>query len=81
MPENKAIYPKYMVYRMDGKDNVGEKHEKCDLFVLDLTHDPAAIPAMAMFVTACADDRPALSASVWATFPAVDAWLKEREGV
>lgn len=37
-----GIYEKYIVKRTDGTDEPGGKHHGCELFVLDLTHDPVA---------------------------------------
>lgn len=59
--DEEGIYPKYEVSRTDGRDLPGEKHHDCDLFVLDLTHDQAAIPAMLAYAEACAVTRPTLS--------------------
>jgi len=36
---------KYNIDRVDGTDGFGGKHCGCDLFVLDFTHDPIAMPA------------------------------------
>jgi hypothetical protein len=33
---------KYRIERTDGADDVGGKHEHCELYVLDITHDPLA---------------------------------------
>lgn len=33
---------KYQVLRHDGRDGAGQRHEGCEYFVLDLTHDSAA---------------------------------------
>ena len=38
----RGLYEKFAVERTDGKSKIGEKHEGCEYFVLDLTHDPHA---------------------------------------
>lgn len=42
----KGLYAKFQVERTDGRSAPGEKHDGCEYFVLDLTHDPHAIPAL-----------------------------------
>lgn len=59
--EDRGIYDKYTVTRNDGSSEPGGKHEHCDYFVLDLTHDPFAIPALAAYVVACAVKFPKLA--------------------
>ncbi len=44
--KSKGLIGKFTVTRNDGKDAPGEKHDGCAYFVLDLTHDPFAIPAI-----------------------------------
>lgn len=47
--KTKGIYNKYRVERMDPSP----KHENCVCFVLDMEHDPFAIPALAAYAKAC----------------------------
>lgn len=47
--KNKGMYQKFIVKRTDGKDGKGEKHDGCEYFVLDLTHDKNAIPALLVY--------------------------------
>jgi hypothetical protein len=56
-----GVYEKYIVKRTDGKDGPGERHAECSYFVLDLTHDPFAIPAIKAYAQACEDQYPILS--------------------
>lgn len=58
---NTGIYDKYMVVRADREDRPGYKHFGCSLFVLDLTHDPHAIPAIRAYVESCRDEYPVLA--------------------
>ena len=52
-----GLYPKFTgIRRIDGMDGPGEKHELCKYFVLDLTHDPHAIPALRAYAESCRKD-------------------------
>ena len=51
-----GLYGKFEVTRTDGKDAPGEKHDGCQYFVLDVTHDPYAIPALRAYAYACERD-------------------------
>jgi len=52
----RGIYRKYTVYRSDGRDSPGDRHDGCDLFVLDLAHDPHAIPAILAYAKSARTD-------------------------
>ena len=56
-----GLYPKFNVTRADGRDGNGDKHHGCDYFVLDLTHDTHALPAIAAYAESCKDTYPVLS--------------------
>ena len=56
-----GLINKFTVRRTDGTDCVGLKHEGCDYFVLDLTHDPHALPALRAYTKSCADEYPSLA--------------------
>ena len=57
-----GAYEKYKIVRTDGRDAPGEKHHDCQYFVLDLTHDPYAIPALEAYAAACRDTHGFLAA-------------------
>ena len=57
----KGLYRKFSVARTDRRDFVGEKHYGCEYFVLDLTHDPFAKPAIEAYAEACREEYPVLS--------------------
>jgi hypothetical protein len=59
-----GIYQKFNVTRTDGKDAPGGKHEGDEYFVLNLTTDKHAIPAIATYAESCAADYPALAADL-----------------
>lgn len=56
-----GLYRKYDVSRTDGRDDPGEKHDDCRYFVLDITHDPNAAPALRAYAEACKKERPTLA--------------------
>lgn len=60
----RGVYEKFRVERTDGRSAPGEKHDGCAYFVLDLDHDPYAIPALRAYAEACAATHPGLSADV-----------------
>jgi hypothetical protein len=57
---DKGIYQKFNVTRADGRHAAGEKHEACDYFVLDLTHDRHAFPALLAYAESCKEEYPQL---------------------
>ncbi len=62
-PANKqGLFRKFNVTRVDGQDEtVLDKHYNCAYFVLDLTHDPAALPALAAYADAVDATHPYLA--------------------
>ena len=52
----RGLYRKYEVKRLH--DPTG-KHKNCDYFVLDMKHDPFAIPALQTYERACRKKYPA----------------------
>lgn len=55
---------KFTVIRNDGKSEPGQKHEGCEYFVLDLSHDPFAAPALRSYAAACKKTYPHLAADI-----------------
>lgn len=51
-----GLYQKFIVTRTDGSSEEGGKHEGCKYFVLDLTHDPHAIPAIKAYAGSARKD-------------------------
>jgi hypothetical protein len=56
MPENAGLYQKFDVTRRDGRDRPGGDREGAAYFVLDVIHDPLAVPALRAYAQA-ADRR------------------------
>ena len=59
--KNKGLYNKFVVRRTDGSSEQGGKHEHCDYFVLDLSHDKHAIPALRAYAESCEPEYKALA--------------------
>lgn len=62
--KTRGLYEKFEVYRTDGSSAIGNKHYGCKYFVLDLNHDPHAIPALVSYEAACRDEYPLLAADL-----------------
>ncbi len=61
---NRGLYEKFTVSRNDGRSDPGEKHHGCTYYVLDLNHDPHAIPALKAYAESCRTDFPALAKDI-----------------
>jgi hypothetical protein len=61
MREDQGLYKKFEVFRCDESDRPGAKHAGCNYFVLDLTCDPFAGPAITAYAHACAVKYPKLA--------------------
>lgn len=64
MSKDGPLAGKYVVARKDGSDGPGGKHDGCDYFVLDLTHDPYAVDAALAYAQACRHTHPQLAVSL-----------------
>lgn len=62
--KTKGLYGKFIVRRTDGRDHPGEKHDGCEYFVLDLSHDPHAYPALMAYAASCSEDYPLLASDL-----------------
>lgn len=62
--KTRGLYNKFAVRRTDGTSEPGGKHEGCDYFVLDLTHDPFAFDALTIYAANCRAAYPALYADL-----------------
>ena len=56
-----GLYEKFRVERVDGRSGSGEKHDGCVYFVLDITHDLFAAPALVAYADACESEYPDLA--------------------
>lgn len=64
MSDQRGWHEKFHVTRRDGESAPGGKHRDCEYFVLDLTHDEAAIRALAAYAVAVHKAKPALSVDI-----------------
>ena len=69
MPENKGLYQKFIVQRVDGRDQPGGDREGAEYFTLDLTHDPFARLALMAYADACENELPLLADEIRAKYP------------
>lgn len=60
----RGIYNKFHVTRVDGSSGEGGKHEHCEYFVFDLTHDQFARTALSAYSVACKGKYPQPSADL-----------------
>ena len=65
--KDRGLYSKYRVERLNDPEG---KHEECDFFVLDLTHDPFALPAIRAYIDACRKEYPHLAVDL------MDKWSR-----
>jgi len=59
-----GLYAKFNVTRTDGKSAPGEKHDGCEYFVLDVTHDKHAHAALKAYADSCEAEYPLLARDV-----------------
>lgn len=59
--KKRGVYKRYEVKRLNDLDG---KHDDCFLFVLDIDHDPFAVPALNSYIDACEHDYELLAHSL-----------------
>lgn len=66
MSADGPLFNKFEVRRVDGAehDPKSKHHGGCDYFVLDVSHDPYALPALVAYADACRATHPQLAASL-----------------
>lgn len=65
-----GLYAKFHVFRTDGKDAPGGPKAGAEYLVLDITHDPYAIPAARAYAEACSVTHKELAADIVTMLPA-----------
>lgn len=60
MSDTRGLYQKYRIERTDGSSGPGRKHENCEYFILDLTHDPHAVTALERYAESVSHANPTL---------------------
>ena len=61
----RGLYGKFYIERTDGKSAPGEKHDGCEYFVLDMTHDKYAVPALRAYAEHCEAEYPLLASDLY----------------
>jgi len=62
----RGLYMKFTgITRTDGSSEPGGKHHGCDYFVLDLTHDAHALPALKAYMLSCRREYPHLAVDLY----------------
>lgn len=56
-----GLYNKFEIRHTDGTDAPGLKHDGCEYFVLDATHDPHAKAALLAYAESCGNEYPMLA--------------------
>ena len=74
--QERGLYEKFIVRRMDGSSSRGRKHADCEYFVLDLMHDKFAAAALKAYADACAEEFPLLAADLRRKL----AWMGDSNG-
>lgn len=59
-----GLFRKFDVRRTDGSDAPGGKHDGCEYFVLDVTHDPHAKAVLAAYAAGVEATHPQLAADM-----------------
>ena len=72
---NRGLYEKFMVERRDGSSEPGGKHHDCLYYVLDLSHDKYAVPALRAYAEHCKAEYPALAEDLFAKADEIAARL------
>lgn len=63
-----GLFRKFDVRRTDGSDFSGGKHDGCEYFVLDVTHDQHAKAALTAYADACEPTHPMLAVDLRARY-------------
>lgn len=72
----RGLYGKFTVTRTDGTSEPGKKHDGCAYFVLDMSHDKHAAPALRAYADSCEMESPALARDL-----RLEAYATSRIGV
>lgn len=74
----RGLFGKFHVERTDGTSAPGGKHDGCDYFVLDLSHDPYAYKAIMRYADACALTHPQLSDDLHEKARQMGSWMIQK---
>lgn len=76
---DRGLTRKYQVQRHDGRDGSGQKHEGCEYFVLDLTHDKNARVAASAYADAIKETNFELYRDLSCRLFVLSGWCSEEE--
>ncbi len=62
--KTRGLYDKFTVTRTDGQSEPGQKHDGCQYFVLDVTHDPFADETLQTYANVCRREYPLLAKDI-----------------
>jgi len=69
----RGLYNKFsVIHRTDGRSAPGERHDGCEYFVLDLTHDRHCVEALRSYAESCRSDFPLLSLDLFKMVSVLD---------
>ena len=74
-----GLSDKFMVVRVDGQSAPGKKHHECRYFVLDMSHDIHAYPAIKAYAESCKETKPYLARDLFRWCDEVQAALDDAE--
>lgn len=59
--EQQGLFQKFDVRRTDGSDSISGKHQGCEYFIIDISHDQHAKAALLAYAESCKETHPQLS--------------------
>lgn len=77
---DRGIHDKFIVRRTDESDLPGGRHHGCRYFVLDVTHDKYAVPALLAYAAACGADGYAALADDLRAIASGAPWPEQEPG-
>lgn len=69
--KTRGFYNKFYVERTDGKSGPNRKHDGCEYFVIDMTHDKYAAGPIQKYADECRAEYPLLAADLDAKVQAI----------
>lgn len=73
--DQRGWHNKFRVARIDGEHKAGKKHDGCEYFVLDLTHDPHAVATVMLYGQHVYFRRPGLYRDIVARYPGAKLFI------
>jgi hypothetical protein len=73
----RGLYRKYHVIRLYDSTSQPDKHRDCEFYVLDMTHDPHAVPALFAYAESCQATNPKLASDLRNRATNLASWWKK----